>query len=325
MKKNEAIVSIIIPVYNAKKYLANTLDSVIKQTYKNLEIILVNDGSTDNSKDICESYAKIDKRIKVINKENGGVSSARNYGLALAKGEYISFVDSDDFLVTDMIETLVNDIQNTNAEIAVCGYWHVTEEEYKKNRKTATNEEFMNLEVLVNPIKYYYSKKYMPNIWNKIFKKDLIKDIQFDDTIHYGEDFLFCALAFIKAKKATYRDSKKYFYIKREDGLSMSQGSLEFWNGYAKSKKMLYDKLLLIDANKNLLNGVWKEYCIAIMAIYRYVVHKRMPLEYYKISNLYRKIILKFLKTSDIKFLKKIEYFSFILSYRIAILCHRKK
>ena len=156
-------VSIIIPVYNAKKYLANTLDSVIKQTYKNLEIILVNDGSTDNSKDICESYAKIDKRIKVINKENGGVSSARNYGLALAKGEYISFVDSDDFLFENMIETLVNDIQNTNAEIAVCGYWHVTEEEYRKIRKTATNEKFVNVEVLVNPIKYYYSKKYMPS------------------------------------------------------------------------------------------------------------------------------------------------------------------
>lgn len=171
MKKNEAIVSIIIPVYNAKKYLANTLDSVIKQTYKNLEIILVNDGSTDNSKDICESYAKIDKRIKVINKENGGVSSARNYGLALAKGEYISFIDSDDFLVTDMIETLVNDIQNTNAEIAVCGYWHVTEEEYQKIRRTAINEEFVNVEVLVNPIKYYYSKNICQIYGIKFLKK----------------------------------------------------------------------------------------------------------------------------------------------------------
>ena len=325
MKKNEAIVSIIIPVYNAKKYLANTLDSVIKQTYKNLEIILVNDGSTDNSKDICESYAKIDKRIKVINKENGGVSSARNYGLALAKGEYISFIDSDDFLVTDMIETLVNDIQNTNAEIAVCGYWHVTEEEYQKIRRTAINEEFVNVEVLVNPIKYYYSKKYMPNIWNKIFKKDLIKNIQSDDTIHYGEDFLFCALAFIKAKKATYRDSKKYFYIKREDGLSMSQGSLEFWNGYAKSKKMLYDKLLLIDANKNLLNGVWKEYCIAIMAIYRYVVHKRLKSEYEKIAKLYKNIIIDFIKNNNLKLTKKLEYLSFVVSYRIAVLFHKAK
>ena len=122
VKNNEILVSIIVPVYNAKKYLSNTLESILKQSYKNLEIILVNDGSTDNSKEICEHYAKIDSRIILLNKINGGVSSARNYGLEVAKGDYVSFIDSDDYLTVDMIETLVKDVQNTDVEIAVCGY-----------------------------------------------------------------------------------------------------------------------------------------------------------------------------------------------------------
>lgn len=325
MKKNEAIVSIIIPVYNAKKYLSNTLDSVVKQTYKNLEIILVNDGSTDNSKDICESYAKIDKRIKVINKENGGVSSARNYGLALAKGEYISFVDSDDFLFEDMIETLVNDIQNTNAEIAVCGYWHVTEEEYRNIINRIKTEELTKLEVLYNPINYFYSKTLMPFMWNKIFDRRLIEKIRFDETINYGEDYLFCALAYMKANKACYRTDKKYFYIKRNDGLSMSEGSVEFWCGYARSKRILYDKFVEINAGEDLLKGIWKEYCVAIIAIYRYVVHKRLRNEYDKITKLYKNIMIEFIKNSNLKSIKKIEYLSFVLSYKIAILCHKKR
>lgn len=325
MKKNEAIVSIIIPVYNAKKYLSNTLDSVVKQTYKNLEIILVNDGSTDNSKDICESYAKIDKRIKVINKENGGVSSARNYGLALAKGEYISFVDSDDFLFEDMIETLVNDIQNTNAEIAVCGYWHVTEKEYRNIINRIKTEELTKLEALYNPVNYFYSKTLMPFMWNKIFDRRLIEKIRFDETIHYGEDYLFCAMAYMKARKACYRTDKKYFYIKRNDGLSMSEGSVEFWSGYARSKRILYDKFIEINAGEDLLKGIWREYCIAIIAIYRYVVHKRLKNEYEKIAKLYKNIVIDFIKNSNLKLTKKLEYLSFVVSYRIAVLFHKAK
>mgnify|MGYP002532583580 CR=1 FL=1 len=325
VKNNEILVSIIVPVYNAKKYLSNTLESILKQSYKNLEIILINDGSTDNSKEICEHYAKIDSRIILLNKINGGVSSARNYGLEVAKGDYISFIDSDDYLTVDMIEILVKDVQNTDAEIAVCGYWHITESEYKEKIKELKDVNMNKIEILKKPIEYFYSKKYMPNIWNKIFKKSLIENIRFDNSIYYGEDFLFCALAFMKANIASYRSDKKYFYIKREDGLSMKEGSLDFWNGYVKSKKLLYDKFVEMNANKELLEGIWEEYCVAIMAVYRYVVHKRLVLEYNKTNILYKDIILEFIKKSNIKLSKKLEYFSFVVSYNIAVLCHKRK
>lgn len=126
------MVSIIVPVYNAEKYLANTLDSIIRQSYKNFELLLINDGSTDKSKAICDKFALKDRRIKVLDKNNGGVSSARNYGLSVAEGEYVIFIDSDDYLTADMLETLVNDIESTKSDVAICGFWHVTEDEYKK-------------------------------------------------------------------------------------------------------------------------------------------------------------------------------------------------
>ncbi len=326
MEVSKKVVTIIVPIYNARKYIANTIESIRRQSYKDLEIILVNDGSTDDSRLICEYYGRIDKRVKIFNKMNGGVSSARNFGLRYATGEYISFVDSDDFLTKDMIETLVDDIQKSNADVAICGYWHVTENEYLYiNNRYKVSDIGSELEVLTNPIKYFYSKELMPFMWNKIFRKELIEHINFDESIHYGEDYLFCAMAFMKANKASYRIDKKYFYIKREDGLSMSDGSIEFWSGYARSKKILYDKFVEIDAGKELLQGIWKEYCIAIIAIYRYIVHKRLKNEYYRITKQYKKIMLNFIKESDLKFSKKLEYLSFVLSYKIAILCHKKK
>lgn len=320
-----ALVSIIVPVYNAEKYLANTLDSIIRQSYKNFELLLINDGSTDKSKAICDKFALKDRRIKVLNKTNGGVSSARNYGLSVAEGEYVIFIDSDDYLTADMLETLVNDIESTKSDVAICGFWHVTEDEYKK---ICAGEKLHNkekLEILDNPINYFYSKELMPYMWNKIFKRGILKKITFDETIHYGEDYLFCAKAFLQSTKACYREDKKYFYIKRADGLSMSEGSVEFWSGYARSKKILYDKFIEINASKELLEGIWKEYCIALIAVYRFIVHKRLKLEYDRVDNLYRNIIIEFIKESNLSITKKIEYLSFVISYNIAILCHKAK
>ena len=116
--QSKEMVSIIIPVYNVEKYIVECLESVVNQTYENLEIILVNDGSTDNSKEICLEYAQRDQRIKLYSKENGGLSSARNYGLSKVTGNYVFFLDSDDYLVTDTIENLLNMLINTNADVS---------------------------------------------------------------------------------------------------------------------------------------------------------------------------------------------------------------
>ena len=119
------LISIIIPIYNVEKYLHCCINSVIRQTYKNLEIILIDDGSPDNCGKICDEYAKKDNRIKVIHKENGGLSSARNAGLDIAKGEYISFVDSDDYVAENFIEKLYKLCKENDADIAECDFYRI--------------------------------------------------------------------------------------------------------------------------------------------------------------------------------------------------------
>ena len=124
----DELISVIVPVYNVEKYISRCIESIMKQTYKNIEIILIDDGSTDNSGKICDEYSLKDDRINVIHKKNGGLSDARNTGLDIAKGKYISLIDSDDFVSKFFIETLYNTCKNENCEIAICEYERVYEE-----------------------------------------------------------------------------------------------------------------------------------------------------------------------------------------------------
>ena len=117
---NNELISIVVPVYNVEKYIEKCVNSITNQVYNNLEIILVNDGSTDNSGKLCDSLSKLDDRIKVYHKENGGLSDARNYGVERANGKYIGFVDSDDFIDSDMYKTLYDVIKRENADVAEC-------------------------------------------------------------------------------------------------------------------------------------------------------------------------------------------------------------
>ena len=126
------LVSAIIPVYNVEKYICECIESVINQTYKNLQIIIINDGSIDNSKNLCNKYANKDNRIIIVNKKNGGAASAKNIGIDIAEGDYIAFLDGDDYLNLDAIEYMVNLIENYNSDIAHCDFYEV----YKnKNRE----------------------------------------------------------------------------------------------------------------------------------------------------------------------------------------------
>ena len=118
-------ISVIVPVYNVEQYLERCVDSIINQTYKNLEIILVNDGSTDNSGQLCDELAKKDDRIRVIHKKNGGLSDARNVGIDEAESELIGFIDSDDYIDEDMYELLINNMKNANADLSMCGHFDV--------------------------------------------------------------------------------------------------------------------------------------------------------------------------------------------------------
>ncbi len=209
------LISVIIPIYNVEQYLRQCLDSVINQTYKNLEIILVDDGSTDNSGKICDEYALKDARIKVIHKENGGVSSARNAGLDIAKGDYIGFVDSDDYIEKDMYEYLYSLNKNNNTLLSVCNFY------IKKNKKIIEAKPITNKTVLSANEMLECSFKQLFSV-NKLIARNLFYDLRFPKDIRYGEDMTVCMELFIRAKKISYGKQCKYFYRQHENCITNS-------------------------------------------------------------------------------------------------------
>ena len=148
------LISVIVPIYNVEKYLDRCVDSIINQTYKNLEIILVDDGSPDNCPQMCDDYAKKDSRIKVVHKENGGLSDARNVGMEVATGEYVSFIDSDDYISLDFYETLLETIVDNDSDIVECGvvkfYEDNSFDKYSDDLKVTNYDTVDGLEGLIN-------------------------------------------------------------------------------------------------------------------------------------------------------------------------------
>lgn len=190
MGNTNSLISVIVPIYNAEQYLEKCIDSIINQTYTNFEIILVNDGSTDNSGSICDEYAKKDSRIRVIHKENGGLSSARNVGLDNANGEYVSFVDSDDWIEQDMLETLYNSCEENNAEISCGGRYDVYPKSTIVGLCPKNSECISRIEMIK---KLFASVECDCSVCDKLFKRSLFNEIRFpigqineDEAIFYN-------------------------------------------------------------------------------------------------------------------------------------------
>ncbi len=211
-------ISIIIPIYNVADYLQRCLDSVVNQTYKNIEIILVNDGSPDNSEEICKLYFN-DKRVKYIKQKNAGLSAARNTGIENASGDYLVFIDSDDYVNIHFIESLYNTISTTNADMAICNYKKVFDGNHDINEKSNNNE----ILILDNDLKYqnlYNDKKTIMTVaWNKIYDKKMFNNIRYPNGKYHEDEYIVCEL-FKKAKKIAYIDNKYYYYYQRENSIT---------------------------------------------------------------------------------------------------------
>jgi len=213
-------ISIIIPVYNVSKYLKRCLDSVINQTYKNIEIIIVNDGSTDDSLKICESYQKKDKRIIIINQKNQGLSAARNKGLNIANGKYICFIDSDDYVFYDYVLYLYRLIKKDNYDFSSCNSikiinnkqfkTNIKEKKYILNSKTALKMLFNN------------NNNFSQSAWGKLYKKELFKNIKYPVGKVY-EDIETTGNIILKSKKIIYSTLPKYNYCIRNDSISFKK------------------------------------------------------------------------------------------------------
>lgn len=290
------LVSIIIPVYNAERFLTKCLDSIQNQTYTNLEIILVNDGSTDQSGIICDEYSQKDTRFIVIHKENGGVSSARNAGLKIAKGKYIGFIDPDDWIDLCMFEKLYQLIIEYKADISTCGYF----EENVSGSTIFTNTlsgivkynraDALNTILNINGFRGF--------VCNKLFSADLIKKapaVFFDTDIYYGEDLLFCCEVVSRCSTIIYDPTRYYHYIIHDSNTTLpnySPKKLTFLNALDKMIHLLSDvkgvdlnqyKNLYMHTNISLLMyGIQEKKCTGLIR-----KHLKQNLYRYNLSNFY--------------------------------------
>lgn len=216
MVKDQALISVIIPVYNVAPWLERCVRSVLAQTYKNLQIILVDDGSTDGSGQICDRLKEEDHRIVLIHKENGGLSDARNAGQAAAEGEYISFIDSDDWVDSHFIGFLYQLILKYQSDIAVCGY--VRRREHCIENSPA-EKSFKTKVVLGSEAMELLIRNQIPQVvWNKLYKKEVVEDCPFEKG-KYHEDEFWSYRVFSKSNRCVITDYIGYCYFQRSDSI----------------------------------------------------------------------------------------------------------
>lgn len=263
MNRNQ-LVSILLPVYNVEQYLPLCLDSVINQTYKNLQIVLIDDGSKDGSWAIMQEYAKRDNRIEIYHQENQGVAATRNHLLEKVKGDYVLFVDSDDWIELNMVEFLVEKSRTKDADIVVCGMVKNDEacgEEYR--------EEVMDQETTVK--KFLFHKELSGSLWNKLVKTSLLQDIRFDNRISYGEDALFCWYVLQRVHTVVQTDKQLYHYRMNDTSISHQNWTPEkkgsghlVWTKIVEETSELWPQYLSIATARCAMEDFWAIYFAAI-------------------------------------------------------------
>ena len=234
------LISVIVPVYNVEKYLDRCVESIVNQTYKNLEIILVDDGSTDNCPQKCDDWAKKDNRIIVIHKENGGLSDARNIGMQTAKGEYIGFVDSDDFLDERMYQIMFDIILQTHSDVAECkwtSFYKTSEIVYAGEGNIKRKFEVFDTESALREL--ILEKKLKQTVVNKLYKKTSI-NVQFPKG-RINEDDFWTYKVFGNSQKIVYIDIVLYFYYQRINSIMHNKYSVKRLDGvFARKERMQY-------------------------------------------------------------------------------------
>lgn len=280
-------VSVIVPVYNVEAYLEKCLTSLVNQTLKDIEIIIVNDGTKDNSAQIIEKFSNKYKNIKSYTKENGGLSSARNYGLKYATGKYVGFVDSDDYVDETMYEKLYNKIIEDDFDVAICDLYRAFEEKLVYTSSHAKKDLLSEKEIKKTMLCIY------PTVWNKLYKKELFDDLEFKQNVWF-EDVELLYRMFPKFHKVGVVREPLYYYIQRSGSITSKatlkmydyidnfNGIIEFHkanNSYQENKKILefcYVRYIYATFIKRVLGFDYKEYKKAVDTAIRNV-EKNFP------------------------------------------------
>ncbi len=294
------MISVIVPIYNVEDYLPRCLESIVSQTYKDLEIILVDDGSTDSSGIICDDYAHNDSRIQVIHKENGGLSSARNFGLRVASGEYVLMPDGDDALHPRMIESLYNLITSGDYDFAMC-YAAVVN---SVPEKIDTAIDYSNITIINQEdcmgglFQVSHKIRHFVVVWNKLYRYNMIADINFINTS--SEDTCFNTMAFLRTNKAIVLHQNLYYYFMRPSSIT-HWGVSKWYVGLINSFKLCLDA---IPFEKQL----YRSYCL------RFLYKRSLSIYYWSRNTIYHECVAE-----NIESMKKVTIREYIHNRYIPI------
>lgn len=246
------MVSIIVPIFKVEKYIYNCVDSIRKQTYTNIEIILVDDGSPDKCPRICDEYSKIDNRIRVIHKKNGGLSDARNAGLHIAKGEYVVFVDSDDVISEHMVSVMISTLEQSKSDLVAVGFGYFsTDDELQPIDEVPDSESivFSRFEAIRQ---LFLNDSFCNYAWNKLYKREFFNDIEFP-VGRKMEDLATTYLIFEQCNHIAFNSTCLYFYRQRSDSILHMPGPDFYRDKFNLTKKRyLYLKKRYGDFEENL-------------------------------------------------------------------------
>lgn len=321
--KNDEIISVIVPIYNGEKYIGRCLDSILANDYPYLEIICINDGSKDNSATIVNKYLQKDNRIKMIEIENSGVSIARNIGLDNCTGEYVSFIDADDFIHHQFFSTLFYQLKSSDAEIAASGWRRV----YANDDVTdcvisskAKQKKYENSELL-------YSK-FSDVCWAKLYKKRIVSQTRFSEKMSFGEDTIFIkeVLCSNKDKKSIIIDETMYYYFQSSESATHSQVK----SNYCTTKGIVEYAINKSEKCANVEDAsYWIRIAVERALGYRYAAYKEKEYEYQKVFNTLSKKSVKVINRLKLINLKKrliytaFAYFPFL--YRMIASTNKEK
>lgn len=251
---DEVLISIIVPVYNVEHYLKKCVDSICHETYRNLEIILVDDGSTDRSGSLCDEFATSDSRIRVIHKSNGGLSDARNVGMELASGEWWMFVDSDDYIAPDAVETLLRAAIENHCEIAVCNMMRIYEDGEQEPFYCPVTE----------PTIWAGEQRFetlrQPSVCNKLFRADLFKEIRFPKGKFYEDTFVYHVFAY-RTSRIALTGLSGYYYLSRRESIL---GQPQFTDRYFDFVEAVHERAMFLLNND--ISRYGEEACLSLYA-----------------------------------------------------------
>lgn len=308
MKKS--LISVIIPVYNVEEYLENCIQSVLNQTYTYIEVVMVDDGSTDRSGVLCDKIAESDKRVVVLHKENGGLSSARNSGLENSIGEFVFFVDSDDSIDVNTLKTMVDAQQSKDYDLVICGHQNVDRDE---DINEYSGEIIQYKELSYDDIWEEVFGKLNNAVWNKMYKRELIGNLRFQDQIIHGEDLLF-NLAYIKRCNLALSVSFPFYHYYNRPGSITNSGFSEKRFDEIKVK----DKALEIVLKDYPIQGNnAKKYCFrARMNVMRSLYSASLEKEYSRQVSECKKVTREYYLeiAGDLHLKERIEYYLFQIS-----------